>query len=242
MSRWIRSTRWAAWIPSATRWRIRTFCSIDIRGCSGSRHPERLALDELHGDVGPAVQLADVVHPAHVLVIDLGLHLGLAQEALGLRRVLRPQELQGDRALERKVVGAVHGAHPAVADQVADLVAIRSTEGGRPARLGGRFSGGALHHLVQQPLRERLREQAGVQDRGQQRAPARLARLVVDLLLREVPLAQRVLEHLLFDGAVDHPWPPGPIVSQSPAKNVTAQWRTGSFPSAPRRSRTTRAR
>ena len=40
--------------------------------------------------------------------------------------------------------------------------------------------------------------------RRQQRAPARLAGVVVDLLLRQVALTQRVLEHLLFDGTVDH--------------------------------------
>ena len=143
MSRWISSSRWAAWIPSATCCMIRTFCSIDIF-CSaglgpgrsailGGRDEQGLALDELHGDVGPPLQLADVVHPAHVLVVDLRLGLGFAQEALDQRGVVRPQELQGDRALERPVVGAVDRAHPAVADQVAELVAFPGAE----ARPGG---------------------------------------------------------------------------------------------------------
>src|SRR5436190_828919 len=55
---------------------------------------EAAPLDVLHGDVRPAVDLADLVDLADVGMLDARLGARLAQEALGLLRIVAVQELE----------------------------------------------------------------------------------------------------------------------------------------------------
>ena len=87
---------------------------------------EILAVHVLHREERQAVDLADVVHAADVLVRDLARepHLGVElrePHRVGLER--RRQELQRDRLPELEVVGAVDLAHPALALAIDDAVA-----------------------------------------------------------------------------------------------------------------------
>ena len=86
---------------------------------------DRLAVDELHGDVRMALGLRHLVHPADVLVVDAGLGLGLLEEALDvLAVVLVAQELQGDEAVQPGVPGLVHPGHPPLAEEGQDFIAV----------------------------------------------------------------------------------------------------------------------
>ena len=81
---------------------------------------EILAVDVLHRQEAAAVGVAEVVQPADVLVRHLARDAQLVVELRELRVVGRDafgQELQGDRLIERQVVGAIHLAHAAAAEQ-----------------------------------------------------------------------------------------------------------------------------
>ncbi len=81
---------------------------------------EVLAVDVLHAEEVLAVHLADVEHPAHARVGDLPREADLLVEAGERGAVPREglrQELEGHRLAELQVVGAVHLAHPAAAEQ-----------------------------------------------------------------------------------------------------------------------------
>ena len=87
---------------------------------------ERLALDVLEDDVGPAVLLARVDHADDVRVVELGDGARLAPEALelvGVRRDLAVHELDRDLALERRVERAIDRRHPTGADLGVEAVA-----------------------------------------------------------------------------------------------------------------------
>ena len=106
---------------------------------------EVLAVDVLHREEVLAVDLGDVVHPAHVGVRDLARGADLGEEsveALPVRRERARQELQRDGLAELQVVGAVHLAHAAAADQSDDAVALgEDRPGGEAAafeHVGGR--------------------------------------------------------------------------------------------------------
>ncbi len=80
---------------------------------------ERLALDVLEDDVGPALVLPGVDHADDVRVRELRDRAGLAAEALelvGVRRDLAVHELDRDLALERLVERAIDRRHPTGAD------------------------------------------------------------------------------------------------------------------------------
>jgi hypothetical protein len=86
-----------------------------------------LSVDVLHGKVGVAVQLADVVDPANVGMGDLERDADLVQEALVAVRVPRQrpgQELQRHGLAQFEVVRAVDLAHPAAPEQADDAVAV----------------------------------------------------------------------------------------------------------------------
>jgi hypothetical protein len=84
------------------------------------------AVDVLHGDVEQPVRLAGVVDRHHVGVGDLPAKAGLAQEAgaegLVVGEVLA-QQLERDVPPEAELLGAVHDAHAAPADQLDQAVA-----------------------------------------------------------------------------------------------------------------------
>ena len=95
-----------------------------------------LAVDVLHREEVPSLDLADVVDAADVGVGDAAREAHLGVEALEpgrLGRELRRQELQGDGLAELEVVGAVDLAHAAAADEADDAVALAEDRAGREA-------------------------------------------------------------------------------------------------------------
>ena len=87
---------------------------------------ERPAVDERHGHVTGAVDLADVVHRTDVRVLERGRGPGLAQEPLAQERAVVEVELrhfQGDRPVQLRIVGEVDGPHTALAEQLGEAVA-----------------------------------------------------------------------------------------------------------------------
>src|ERR1017187_7402841 len=86
---------------------------------------QRSSVQELHGDEGAAVLLADLIYRADVWVIQGGSGAGLAPEAIqGLRMPgeFAGQELESDKSLEPRVLGLVDHAHAAVAQLLHDAV------------------------------------------------------------------------------------------------------------------------
>jgi hypothetical protein len=92
----------------------------------GEQRLQVVAVDETHRDVQHAVGLARLVDRDHVRVVERGCELGLAQEPLPEPLVLgelRRQELEGDIALQARVMGAVDDAHATASDERLDPVA-----------------------------------------------------------------------------------------------------------------------
>ncbi len=94
----------------------------------GEQRLQRLACEQLHGDVGLAVLLADVVDDDDVRVAELSRGACLAQEALPhlgqyLRRQVGMQRLDRELALDERIQRAVHGTHRAAADLAEDAIA-----------------------------------------------------------------------------------------------------------------------
>ena len=86
---------------------------------------QRHAVEELHGDEGLAVVLADVVDGADIRMIEGGGGLGLAQETgprLGVLRDTIGQQLQSHKAVQTRVLGFVNDAHAATAEPLDDAV------------------------------------------------------------------------------------------------------------------------
>ena len=96
------------------------------RAVAGEPRRDRLALVERHHDVELAVlRLLDRVDRGDRRVVERGGGARLGDEALlglGARHEVRREELQGDRAPELLVAGAVDDAHAAAAEARLDLV------------------------------------------------------------------------------------------------------------------------
>ena len=89
--------------------------------------------------------LAVIMDAADVPVRHAARQLDFREEALRHRGVverLLPQDLDGDRFVQRSIVRLVHDTHPAFADVLEDLVAI-GEDGARP----GGESGGCRVYL-----------------------------------------------------------------------------------------------
>ncbi len=145
--------------------------------------PQAAAVDELHGDVGAPLDLADLVDLADVRVVHPRLGPGLAQEALGLRSPVPVEELERHPAAERGVERLADGAHAARAEEVIDPVACPAFEKaqlrwklgspgrdlagiGRPeGRAATRQIGGQVVHRPLKLLGE-LRHRAGLEETG----------------------------------------------------------------------------
>jgi hypothetical protein len=87
---------------------------------------QRLAFDKGHRQVRPAADLAKVVDGTQVGVLQRGGRAGLAVEALEDQwSVIRREvwHLEGNGALELRIVGQVDGAHPAAAEFFLNAVA-----------------------------------------------------------------------------------------------------------------------
>jgi hypothetical protein len=85
---------------------------------------QRLAGHELERDVGPTFDLADLVDPADIRVVDAGLRAGLAQKSQHQIWIGAADELDRDRAIEPAVARPVDHAHAALAEQLEHLVAV----------------------------------------------------------------------------------------------------------------------
>ena len=86
-----------------------------------------LAVDELEDDVLPAVLLATIDHRHDVRMLELRDGTRLVLEPLDevlVLVVLLVENLQGDVALEQRVMGLVDGRHPALSDDLLQLVSI----------------------------------------------------------------------------------------------------------------------
>jgi len=88
---------------------------------------QRLAVQQLHGDVGRARALAHVVDDDYRGVAEAPRRTRLAQEALAhlrvlLRREIRPQGLHRDVALDERVARLVDDAHRPATELGQDLV------------------------------------------------------------------------------------------------------------------------
>jgi hypothetical protein len=107
--------------------------SLHQSGCVAGRQyvpgqplGQRTALDELHDEIRPAIQLPAVVDLDDVRMAEAGHRLGLPQEPTQLlRQGVRAgqQHLQGDGAIQAEVADPVHGAHAAVTEHRLHLVA-----------------------------------------------------------------------------------------------------------------------
>ena len=95
--------------------------SGQLRGAGVHPVTERVAFDQLHGDEHPIAERPHVVDHHHVRVRHAGDGLRLAQEPHPpLRRLaLRAgaQELDGDLAIELRIVGRVHLPHPSLSQE-----------------------------------------------------------------------------------------------------------------------------
>ena len=86
---------------------------------------QRAALDQRHGNIEDAVDLARIVDRADVRVADLGQGLPFALEAAAHGRVgghVEAGDLQRHVAVQIGMIGAVDPAHRPLADEAADLI------------------------------------------------------------------------------------------------------------------------
>jgi hypothetical protein len=123
------------------------------------------AIDQLHGEVGPAVILADVVDGDDVGVVEVARGRRLDVEALqgvGRPRQAAQDHLEGDLAVDAHLPGPVDDAHAAARDLAEQLVIAEALRRGprapgRAARRGQRRQLVAVGEEVVQ-----LRRQVGV--------------------------------------------------------------------------------
>ena len=125
----------AAWTARATS---RTRRTDGLGGQLAAQLGEALPLDVLHGDVGPALDLADLVDLADVGVLDARLGAGLAQEAPGLLGSLQCRNFRATWRPRVRVEGQEDRAHAAGAEEALDAVA---RPAGEEAELGGEGDG-----------------------------------------------------------------------------------------------------
>src|SRR5262249_13668080 len=110
-----------------------------IERSGGEPVGEALALDELHGEVAPAVVLADLVDRHDMRVVETGDGLGLVAEASEVV-VAGPgpcaEHLQRDEAVEGALAGLVDDAHAAAAEDAVDLVVAEVTHACAAGEIG----------------------------------------------------------------------------------------------------------
>ena len=87
--------------------------------------PQGQPLQKLHGDESFAFMIADFINRADIRVVKRGSRPGLAAKTFQSLRILSytfGQELQGNEAAERCVLGLINHAHPAPAKLFDDAV------------------------------------------------------------------------------------------------------------------------
>ena len=121
----------------------------DVHATPGKPCGERLAGEQLHGEMDELAVDDDIVEPAHVGVGHLAGEVHFATEPLDRLRILRVRtdRLQCDRNIQHAVVRLVHLAHAAAREKTDDGVAIGDDTpvGKRPAGVrelaGSRLAG-----------------------------------------------------------------------------------------------------
>jgi len=118
---------------------------------------QRLAVDELHDQVGALSVEPRVEDPDDARVIEPGEGLGFPGEALadeGMAEEGLAQDLDRDRAAELPVAGAVDDRHGALAQHAEQLVAVETGDGLRGFQGGPEFAepGGRDPASGQEPL------------------------------------------------------------------------------------------
>ena len=111
------------------------------------RRTERLPFEKGHHEVRDALGFAHVVNGNDVIVFDLRLRAGLAQEArfgFGIGAEIRQQHFERDFAVEARVVRAVHGTHPAAAQLRENAERAEVRRGGARARRAGQRGSGIV--------------------------------------------------------------------------------------------------
>jgi hypothetical protein len=96
-----------------------------LHGPAPDQGSEVLAFETLHGNEGFAMFLADVINRADIRVIQRGCRLGFAAEpAEGLSIIgeVRREKLQGDEAVQARVLRFVHDTHASTAELLDDAV------------------------------------------------------------------------------------------------------------------------
>ena len=91
---------------------------FDLQRLTSDSMPERLTLQQFHGDEGSPVGFVNLIDGADVGVVQRGRGLGLplkTAEGLSVFGELVGKELQGDVAAELQVFRLVHNTHPAAA-------------------------------------------------------------------------------------------------------------------------------
>ena len=117
---------------------------MDAREESG----EVLAVDPVHGNQSLAVNLSEVVDPHYMVAADPGRQDDLplqAQQAAQVGREFRPDDLDGDGAVQLPIERAVYPSHTSRTNLFNELVALLAAglagSGGRgrafPRRWGG---------------------------------------------------------------------------------------------------------
>ena len=142
MSRWTMPRACASARASQASRTMSTASTMGSLPRALKRTPRSLPGEVLHHHVGvAALERADVEHAGHVLALDGGGGLGLAEEAgRGLGQLHRggEEELDGHPLLERQVLGGDDDPHPPVPEHPLHLV----LAGDHGAGLGGRLGGG----------------------------------------------------------------------------------------------------
>ena len=136
MSRWTMPLACAASSPSAI-WMPRSSTASISKRLASDPVPERLTLQQFHGDEGSPIGLIDLVDGANVRMVQRGRGFGLALESAESLRVVSQfvrKELQGDVAAEFEVFRFIDHAHSAAADLAEDAVVGHCL----PHGLGGR--------------------------------------------------------------------------------------------------------
>ncbi len=90
---------------------------------------QRLAFHALHDQIIDAVLVPDIVEDANVRMIQTGDGLGFALEALfadGIGREVRRKNLDGDGALQARIVRAIHLTHTSRAEWRLDFIRTES--------------------------------------------------------------------------------------------------------------------
>ena len=95
---------------------------------------QRLAGDVLHRDEGLAIVLADVVDGDNIWMLQPAGRPGLAREPVVELFSVGAEDLDSDRAVDRRVEGEIEHAHSAMPEQLADLVSTNC--GGQRRHLG----------------------------------------------------------------------------------------------------------